>query len=74
MSRDELAKYLELALERRRRIEEQLKKMGGFDYYQTSFSYVDHETMEEHFVGVLESGGRALISLDALPPGAAYAA
>jgi len=74
VSREELAEYLELALEGRRRVKEQLKKMGGFEYYQTSFSYVDHETMEERFVGVPESGGRDLISLDPLPPGAVYAA
>jgi ATP-dependent Lon protease len=74
VSRDELAEVLELALEGRRRVKEQLKKMGSFEYYHTSFSYTDNETGEEHFVGVPEQGGRDLISADPLPPGSAYSA
>lgn len=69
---DELREYLELALEGRRRVKEQLKRMGSFEYYQTSFSYLVNETMEEHFVGVPEGGGNQLISADPLPPGCAY--
>ena len=53
---------LELALEGRRRVKEQLKKMGSFEYYHTSFSYLDGETGEERFVGVPEQGGRDMIS------------
>lgn len=71
---EELRGYLELALEGRRRVKEQLKKLGSFEYYQTSFSYVAHETMQEHFVGVPEEGGRDLISPDPLPPGSVYSA
>jgi len=48
----ELQEILELALEGRRRVKEQLKKMGSFEYHQTSFSFIDTETMEEKFVGV----------------------
>ncbi|HEU4782648.1 MAG TPA: protease Lon-related BREX system protein BrxL [Ktedonobacterales bacterium] len=70
----ELREYLELALEGRRRVKEQLKKLGSFEYYQTSFSYFEHETMQEHFVGVPEEGGRDLISSDPLAPGSVYAA
>jgi ATP-dependent Lon protease len=70
----ELAEILELALEGRRRVKEQLKKMGAFEYYHTSFSYSDHETGEERFVGVPEQGGRNLISADPLPPGTVYTA
>lgn len=70
----ELQEYLELALEGRRRVKEQLKKMGAFEYYQTSFSYIDTQAMQEHFVGVPEEGGRQLISQDPLPPGSAYTA
>ncbi|GAB6155991.1 protease Lon-related BREX system protein BrxL [Desulfosporosinus burensis] len=69
---DELAEILELALEGRRRVKEQLKKMGSFEYYQTSFSYTFQETGEERFVGVPEQGGRDLISVDPLAPGTAY--
>jgi ATP-dependent Lon protease len=70
----ELAELVELALEGRRRVKEQLKKMGSFEFHQTSFSYRDHETAEEWYVGVPEEGGRALISTDPLAPGSVYAA
>ena len=72
VTEDELAGYLELALEGRRRVKEQLKKMGAFEYYQTSFSYVSVATGQEHFVGVPKAGGQELISPDPLPPGCAY--
>ena len=71
---EELAELLEFALEGRRRVKEQLKKMGSFEYYQTSFSYTLQETGEERFVGVPEQGGRDLISPDPLAPGAVYTA
>jgi ATP-dependent Lon protease len=72
-TREELAEILSIALEGRRRVKEQLKKMGAFEYHQTSFSYVDRETSQEHFVGVPEGGGRALLSQDPLEPGSVYA-
>lgn len=71
---DELAELLELALEGRRRVKEQLKKMGSFEYYQTSFSYTRTESGEERFVGVPEQGGRDMISADPLAPGTVYTA
>ncbi len=74
ISRDELAELVELALEGRRRVKEQLKKMGSFEYHQTSFSYLDGETREERFVGVPEQGGRDMIATDPLAPGSVYAA
>jgi ATP-dependent Lon protease len=73
-TKNELAELVELALEGRRRVKEQLKKMGSFEYHQTSFSYRDHETAEERYVGLPEEGGRALISTDPLSPGSVYAA
>ncbi|MFC1559076.1 protease Lon-related BREX system protein BrxL [Gemmatimonadota bacterium] len=73
-SPEELEEYLAIAIEGRRRVKEQLKKMGGFEYSQTSFSYLNQESREEHFVGVPEEGGRDLISLDPLSPGSVYAA
>jgi ATP-dependent Lon protease len=72
VTREELAELLELAMEGRRRVKEQLKKMGSFEYYHTSFSYADAATGEERFVGVPEQGGRDLISLDPLAPGTVY--
>ena len=72
VSREEMAELVEFAVEGRRRVKEQLKKMGSFEYYQTSFSYTDNETREERFVGVPEEGGRNLISTDPLAPGSVY--
>jgi ATP-dependent Lon protease len=73
-SKDELAEVLAIALEGRRRVKEQLKKMGSFEYHQTSFSYIDSESREERFVGVPEQGGRDMISTDPLAPGSVYTA
>jgi ATP-dependent Lon protease len=72
LTSDELGELLELAIEGRRRVKEQLKKMGSFEYYHTSFSYTVQETGEERFVGVPEQGGRDLISADPLAPGTVY--
>ena len=69
LTKEDMAEILEIALEARRRVKEQLKKMGSFEYYQTSFSYIDNETREERYVGVPEEGGRDLISPDPLAPG-----
>src|SRR3972149_12165845 len=74
VTQEELAEILEFALEGRRRVKEQLKKMGSFEYYQTSFSYTLQETGEARFVGVPEQGGRDLISPDPLAPGTIYTA
>jgi ATP-dependent Lon protease len=73
-TKDEVAELLDLALEGRRRVKEQLKKLGSFEYHQTSFSYIDNDTKEERYVGVPEEGGRDLISADPLAPGSVYAA
>ncbi len=74
VSKDDMAEIVAFAIEGRRRVKEQLKKMGSFNYYQTAFSYIDNATGDEHFVGVPEQGGRDLISTDPLPPGSVYAA
>src|SRR4051794_27457713 len=74
VTQEELGELLEFSLEGRRRVKEQLKKMGSFEYYHTSFSYTLQETGEEKFVGVPEQGGRDLISTDPLAPGTVYTA
>jgi ATP-dependent Lon protease len=74
VAKDDLAELVAIALEGRRRVKEQLKKMGTFEYHQTSFSYVDSDTREERFVGVPEQGGRDMISPDPLAPGSVYTA
>jgi ATP-dependent Lon protease len=74
VAREEIEMYLELALEGRRRVKEQLKKLGAFEYHQTSFSYLNEDTDEEKFVAVPEQGGTHLISPDPLPAGSVYTA
>ena len=74
VSKADLEEILSVAIEGRRRVKEQLKKMGSFEYNQVSFSYQDNESGEEHFVGVPEQGGRDLISAEPLSPGTIYAA
>lgn len=63
---------LEYALVGRRRIKEQLKKLGGLEFYDVHFSYIDLEDGEEHFVATPENGGSALIPEGELQPGALY--
>ena len=60
---------LEYALETRRRVKEQLKKIGGMEFYDVHFSSIDQETMEEKFISVPEQGGGALIPDGPLNPG-----
>jgi len=59
-------------MEMRRRVKEQLKKMGGLEYWDTSFSFVDRESGQETFVALPESGGGTLIAEGGLPPGSVY--
>ena len=63
---------LEYALEARRRIKEQLKRIGGMEFYDVHFSYIDLESNEESLVRVLEQGGDAVIPDDALNPGSLF--
>lgn len=72
--RAEVKEYVELAMEARRRVKEQLKKRGSFEFYKTSFSYIDNEDGIERTVGVPEQGGKGAISQDPLPPGSVYTA
>ena len=68
----ELEEYLQLALELRRRVKEQLRRMGGVEYWNTSLSYRDKETQEERFASLPEQGEAACIPPDPLPPGTAF--
>ncbi|MFD1006752.1 protease Lon-related BREX system protein BrxL [Oceanisphaera ostreae] len=52
---------LTYALEVRRRVKEQLKKIGGMEFFDVNFSYIDNETLEEFFVNVPEQGGSKLL-------------
>ena len=59
--KDDVGECLEYALQVRRRVKEQLKKIGGMEFYDVHFSYIDNETLEEHFVSVKEQRGGGLI-------------
>ncbi|MCP4689437.1 MAG: protease Lon-related BREX system protein BrxL [Desulfobacterales bacterium] len=62
------------ALESRRRVKEQLKKIGGMEFYDVHFSYIDNESLEEKFVSVPEQGGGALIPDGPMNPGTMHTA
>ena len=71
-TKEELEEILVLALEMRRRVKEQLKKLGGMEFYDVNFSYIDNETFEERFVSVPEQGGGKLIPDGVCNPGNVY--
>lgn len=71
-TKEDVHEYLEIALEMRRRVKEQLKRIGGMEFWDTNFSYIDKETQEEHFVGLPEEKGSHLIENTPLPPGVCY--
>lgn len=68
-TKDAVEKCLAYALEARRRVKEQLKKIGGMEFYDVHFSYTDLETGMEKFIGVPEQGGGSLIPDSAMNPG-----
>lgn len=71
-SKEELEEILSYALVGRRRVKEQLKKIGGMEFYDVHFSYIDLDTMEEKFISVPESGGGKLIPEGMLKAGHTY--
>ena len=71
-SKDDLEEVLKLALEMRRRVKEQLKKLGGMEFYDVNFSYIDLDTFEEKYVSVPEQGGGKLIPEGMCNPGQVY--
>lgn len=73
-TKEDVRRYLELAIEMRRRVKEQLKRIGGMEFWDTNFSYIDKETQEEIFVSVPEERGSNLIEDTPLPPGNCYTA
>lgn len=73
-TRDDVEEILRYALEGRRRVKEQLKKIGGMEFYDVMFSYIDKETMEEEIVSVPEQGGGKLIPEGIGKPGHVYVA
>ena len=71
-TKEELEEVLQISLEMRRRVKEQLKKLGGMEFYDVNFSYIDNETFGEHYVSVPEQGGGKLIPEGLCNPGQVY--
>ena len=71
-TKEQLEEILKLALEMRRRVKEQLKKLGGMEFYDVNFSYIDKDTFEEFYVSVPEQGGGKLIPEGICNPGQVY--
>ena len=71
-TKEQLEEILQLSLEMRRRVKEQLKKLGGMEFYDVNFSYIDNENFEEHYVSVPEQGGGKLIPEGMCNPGQVY--
>ncbi len=71
-TKEQLEEILQISLEMRRRVKEQLKKLGGMEFYDVNFSYIDNETFEEHYVSVPEQGGGKLIPEGMCNPGQVY--
>jgi ATP-dependent Lon protease len=71
-TKEQLEEILKLSLEMRRRVKEQLKKLGGMEFYDVNFSYIDLEDMSEHYVSVPEQGGGKLIPEGTCNPGQVY--
>lgn len=73
-TKEDIKEYLVIAMEMRRRVKEQLKRIGGMEFWDTNFSYIDKETQEEIFVGLQEEKGSSLIESNPLSPGVCYTA
>ena len=73
-TKEDVRNYLVWAIEMRRRVKEQLKRIGGMEFWDTNFSYIDKETQEEFFVAVPEERGTNLIEDAPLAPGTCYTA
>ncbi len=71
-TKEDVEEVLKISLEMRRRVKEQLKKLGGMEFYDVNFSYIDNETFEEKYVSVPEQGGGKLIPEGICNPGQVY--
>ncbi len=71
-TKENIEKILRFAMEMRRRVKEQLKKIGGMEFYDVNFSYIDLESFNEEYVPVPEQGGGSLIPEGIGKPGHVY--
>lgn len=72
VTKEEVEEILKYALEGRRRVKEQLKRIGGMEFYAVNFSYIDNDTFEERYVGVPEQGNDKLIPEGIPKPGTVH--
>ena len=70
--KEDIEEIMQISLEMRRRVKEQLKKLGGMEFYDVNFSYIDNEDFTEHYVSVPEQGGGKLIPEGLCNPGQIY--
>ena len=70
--REDIEEIVKISLEMRRRVKEQLKKIGGMEFYDVNFSYIDNDTFEEHYVSTSEHGSASLIPEGMSNPGQVY--
>ncbi len=71
-TKDDVKEYIEIAIEMRRRVKEQLKRIGGMEFWDTNFSYIDKESQQEIFISLPEERSSNLIESTPLKPGVCY--
>ena len=71
-TKEDIEEILQVSLEMRRRVKEQLKKLGGMEFYDVNFSYIDNDSFKEKYVSVPEQGGGKLIPEGICNPGQIY--
>lgn len=72
MSKDETREILEYAIECRRRVKEQLRKMTPGEFSDVNLGYIDLDTDEEHIVGLPEVANGTLVFEGLETPGYVY--
>lgn len=72
MSKDETREILEYAIECRRRVKEQLRKMTPAEFSDVNLGYIDLDTNEEHIVELPEISSGTLIFEGFETPGYVY--
>lgn len=66
ITKEQAAEILEYALVGRRRVKEQLKTIGGDEFADINFSYIDAQNRKEHRVNVPETKNKAVSSIKKL--------
>lgn len=72
ITKEQVKELLEYSLVGRRRVKEQLKKIGGIEFFDVNFSFIDNDDLSENYIYVPESGGGKLIPQGLTKPGNVY--